>query len=171
LINQQEETRDKNFVLLSLGSNLGRREYNIRSAFQFLSESGIINEGHLSSMYETEPVGYTDQPWFINAVVSGYTILTAEQLLVVCKSLEYLMGRRFRQRWHEREIDIDILIYGSRIYSGRPLTVPHPRMHQRRFVMEPAAEVAPTAIHPELHRTMGELLKSCADNSVVRHYE
>jgi 2-amino-4-hydroxy-6-hydroxymethyldihydropteridine diphosphokinase len=159
----------KKFVLLSLGANLGNREDNITSAFDFLRESGILTDAHISSMYETEPVGYTDQPWFVNAVVSGNTTLSAEQLLIVCKSLEYLMGRRHRQRWHEREMDIDILIYGSRIFSSRPLTVPHPRMHERRFVMEPAAEVAPAAIHPRLHRTMHELLDSCTDNSVVIH--
>ncbi len=124
----------------------------------------------MSSFYETEPVGYSDQPWFLNAVVSGYTYLTAEHLLILCKSLEYMMGRRKRERWHEREIDIDILLYNDSVFSDLFLTIPHPQMLKRRFVLQPAAEIASNILHPSANLPLGQLLDNCEDTSVVRRY-
>ena len=155
-------------ILLGLGANLGDREQALRKAIMLLLERRAIYAPVLSSVYETEPVGYTDQPPFLNMVVAAGTLLLPEKLLAVCREVERAVGRVHREKWHEREIDIDILLYHNRILAQPHFSIPHPHMHERRFVLEPAAEVAPDMVHPVLRRTMARLLEQCADNSAVR---
>ena len=158
---------DKTFVLLSLGSNLGSRKKIIETALSVLVDAGIIFDTTLSSFYSTEPVGFSDQPEFINAAISAYTDMPFADLLCACKSVEYFLGRTIRKRWHEREIDIDLLLYGDTCFGSKKLTIPHPRMHERRFVLEPAAEIAATVVHPVLNKSIESLLEECTDNSGV----
>jgi 2-amino-4-hydroxy-6-hydroxymethyldihydropteridine diphosphokinase len=158
----------KTFVLLSLGANLGSKRESIENAVEYLKSGGIISEAKISSYYNTEPVGFKEQPDFLNIAVSGYTVLPLNDLIEACKSIEYYIGRHKRQLWHEREIDVDILLYGDRTVENPNITVPHPKMHQRRFVLLPASEIASEAIHPKLKRTVNQLLKDCKDYSEVR---
>lgn len=155
-------------VLLGLGANLGDREQALRRAITSLVERKAIFAPVLSSVYETEPVGYTDQPPFLNMVVAAGTLLLPDKLLAVCRETERALGRVERAQWHEREIDIDILLYHNKIMTTGSFSVPHPRMHERRFVLEPAAEVAAAVVHPVLRKTMAELLAQCGDTSEVR---
>lgn len=158
------------YVLLSLGSNVGDRYENINKAIEKLSQDGIIYNLKTSKFYETEPVGYKEQGWFLNCSVSGYTNLDSIELFKKCKEIEKELGRKKRARWHEREIDIDILLYSDLIFHSDLLTIPHPRMHERKFVLVPSAEIAPNAIHPLLHSTIKDLLEKCQDNSKVCFY-
>jgi 2-amino-4-hydroxy-6-hydroxymethyldihydropteridine diphosphokinase len=155
-------------VLLSLGSNMGDRIHFIENALQYLLYTGTVANACVSSYYETEPVGYLDQGWFLNIALSGETTLSSRDFIACCKYIETLVGRKPRQPWHEREIDIDVLLFGNSILSEEYLSIPHPRMHLRRFVLMPASEIAAHAIHPSLNLSIGELLNSCTDFSIVR---
>ena len=129
-------------VYLGLGSNVGSRGEQIDAALGFLVESGV----HIvrrSSFYETEPVGYTDQPWFLNAVVAVKTDLSPLKLLALCKEAERRGNRVHSIRFGPRTIDVDILLYKGQTYRDDTLQIPHPRMHERRFVLVPLAEIAP----------------------------
>jgi len=158
----------KTFILLSVGSNLGDRKANIQAAFELLQYSGIISEVKMSSFYETEPWGIKDQPWFINVAITGYTSLSLNYLIQLCKSIEYILGRKVRKKWQAREIDIDIIFYGDELFDGDKLVVPHSEMHKRKFVLQPASELAGTMIHPKFGKSIFELLVDCEDNSIVR---
>jgi 2-amino-4-hydroxy-6-hydroxymethyldihydropteridine diphosphokinase len=155
------------FVVLAIGSNLGKRQNHIIDAYNLMVNYGIIKSPRISSFYETEPTGIKNQPWFINAAISGMTNLSLNELMQTCKNIEYLIGRRKRKKWDKREIDIDILLYGDGLYETKNLTVPHKMMHERRFVLKPAAEIAGTAIHPKFRKTISQLLKDCNDMSEV----
>ena len=143
---------------LSLGSNVGDREANLRTAISKLGELGEVLA--VSSFYETEPVEFTDQPWFINCAAAVRTELTAQQFLAKIQQIEQQMGRRRIQPKGPRNIDLDILLFGDSIISTPELEVPHPAMHERRFVLEPLAEIAPDARHPVLKHSVGELLQA-----------
>ncbi len=155
-------------VLISLGSNDGNREENIENAIKLFSETDAIDDVFVSSYYETEPVGIAYQPWFLNVVISGKTSMPLMNLIQLCKSIEYAMGRKLGVRWGQRNIDLDILLYGNSLIDMEQLTVPHPRMHERKFVLVPAAEIAGEQIHPGFGLTIKELLDSCSDTSVVK---
>ncbi len=145
-------------VYLSLGSNLGERAVNLGSAIDQLHELGEVLA--VSSFYETEPMEVTNQPWFLNCAVVVKTDLMPRQFLSRILKIEEKMGRRRIRPKGPRLIDIDILLFGESVIHTPGLDVPHPAMHQRRFVLEPLAEIAPEVKHPVFKRTMRELLKA-----------
>jgi 2-amino-4-hydroxy-6-hydroxymethyldihydropteridine diphosphokinase len=140
---------------LSLGSNVGDREAHLRQALERLGEVGRVLT--VSSFYETEPVEFIEQPWFLNCVAAFETSETAPQLMTEILRIEEEMGRRRLQKKGPRSIDIDILLYDDAIEETRELTIPHPAMQERGFVLEPLAEIAPGVVHPVLKKTIREL--------------
>lgn len=154
-------------VILSLGSNVGDRFQYIRQAIDLLQEINAIDSIVISSYYFTEPYGVENQNWYINTAISGYTTLSETNLLNLCKSTEYFLGRKIRERWTEREIDIDILFYGNKITKNKILEIPHPGIHLRRFVLQPLVEIEPNFIHPVLLKSISNLLQNCKDNLQV----
>ena len=145
-------------VYLSLGSNLGDRQANLRNAMGRLLELGDVVE--VSSLYETEPVEVTGQPWFLNCAVAVKTELMPREFLAGILGFEKSMGRVRTQPKGPRVIDIDILLFGAQTISTPQLTVPHPAMAERRFVLEPLAEIAPDVVHPTLKKTARALMKA-----------
>jgi 2-amino-4-hydroxy-6-hydroxymethyldihydropteridine diphosphokinase len=156
----------RNIIYLSLGSNLGDRAGNLRVAIERLSRFGKIVA--VSSFYETEPIEVTNQPWFVNCAVVLETEQMPEALLRELLALEQSMGRRRTQKKGPRTIDIDILLFGDATIETADLSIPHPAMHQRRFVLEPLAEIAPEQRHPILKRSVRELLDALPQGAAVR---
>lgn len=155
---------------LSLGSNLGDRLAYLREAIEKIGASEEISLENVSPVYETEPVGPSSQGWFLNLVIEVRTSLDPASLLDTLSAVEDRMGRTRESKWGPRNIDIDILLYDDRIVSsGRP-TIPHPRMHKRRFVLVPLEQIASRLLHPVLKKSTRELLESCEDKSVVKLY-
>jgi 2-amino-4-hydroxy-6-hydroxymethyldihydropteridine diphosphokinase len=152
---------------LSLGSNIGDREQNLRRAAGLLA-CGELRILRRSSVYETEPRDLRNQPWFLNAVLEAETTLFPLQLLHRALKVEKEMGRRRTVSKGPRSIDIDILLYANFVISTAGLTVPHPRMEERRFVLDPLAELAPDLRHPISRKTMRELLAATAGQIVRR---
>jgi len=157
-------------VYLALGTNLGDREANLREALRRMRESGI-HIAKLSNLYETEPVDYFDQPWFLNAVLEAQTDLLAEQLLGTLRRIESEMKSKKPFPKGPRIIDLDILLYGNAAIHTPDLQVPHPRMLQRNFVLVPLAEIAPALRHPSWSASAAELLAHSPDKSIVRRLE
>lgn len=156
-------------IYLSLGSNIGDREANLRSAMAALAEAGVRVTCQ-SSIYETEPVDYLEQPWFLNCVVEGETELEAGALLRALHEIEIRMGSKKLIAKGPRLIDLDLLFYGQETIDTPELQVPHPRMHLRRFVLAPLAEIAPDSQHPSWDGTAADLLARSSDPSVVRRF-
>ena len=155
-------------VYLSLGSNLGNRAANIYGALRRLAANIQLDE--ISTLYETEPVGLADQPWFLNLVCRARTNLAPEALLTLAKTIEQDMGRKKTVRFGPRSIDIDILMYDDLVLSTPQLEIPHPRLHERGFVLIPLREVAPHLIHPVLQRSVSELQNRTSSAEEVRPY-
>jgi 2-amino-4-hydroxy-6-hydroxymethyldihydropteridine diphosphokinase len=151
---------------LSLGSNVGDRVAHLRDAIARLESIGRVVS--VSSFYATEPVEVTDQPWFLNGAVGLETALTAEQLMARLLQIEQEMGRRRIQKKGPRTIDIDILLFDDLILDSPDVTIPHPAMQKRRFVLEPLAEIAAEARHPGVKKTIRELLEELPAGAIVR---
>jgi|SRR5215471_8975893 len=179
-------------VYLALGSNLGDRAANLREAVERIRKL-VLELSRISSIYETEPVGFAKQEWFLNQVISAdisaFQFHNREEqitdqaisLLSKLQEIESEMGRERNITNGPRNIDIDLLLFGDSIIgysrdatrqalSTAKIVVPHPRMHERRFVLEPLCEIAPAVVHPVLNKTCEQMLASLADDSVVRLY-
>ena len=154
------------WAFLSLGSNLGEKAENLWRARKELTRRGLCIQ-KTSSLYRTEPVDYLDQDWFLNQGLQASTDLVPDQLLDCCLQVETNLGRERRIAKGPRLIDIDILLYDETIFKSAGLEIPHPRMHLRRFVLEPLAAIAPSAFHPSLKKTVSALLRDCQDPSLV----
>jgi 2-amino-4-hydroxy-6-hydroxymethyldihydropteridine diphosphokinase len=155
-------------VFLALGSNQGDRARNLTHARELLlSDFEIMIE---SSVYETPPWGYLDQPAFLNQVLMGKTLLTPHVLLDFLKRLERTLGRKETFRFGPRVIDIDILLYGNRLIRSNRLEVPHPRLHERAFVLVPLCEIAPDVMIPGIGQSVDVLLKGL-DTTGIQKYE
>jgi 2-amino-4-hydroxy-6-hydroxymethyldihydropteridine diphosphokinase len=148
---------------LSIGSNLGGRVENCLIAVAKLARAREVKVLTVSGVYETEPWGKTDQPDFINVAVELETDLAPRALLDVCTRIEAGMGRAPAEHWGPRVIDLDVLLYGDLVIRDADLVLPHPRMHERRFVLEPLAEIAPLARHPLFSKTASELLQDLGE--------
>ena len=151
---------------LGLGSNIGDRLENLRGALYRLNNVTENWVRKISPVYETIPVGGIQQPDYLNAAMEIETGLEAESLLNVCLSIEQEMGRIRRERLGPRIIDIDILLYGELILNTDQLTLPHPHMHERAFVLKPLADIAPDYVHPVLGQTVRGMLLQVGDPGI-----
>ncbi len=157
-------------VFLGLGSNVGDREANLAMARERLAARGF-RESAASALYETEPVGGPPQGAFLNQAIGGGEELAVRGLLEACLAIEHELGRVRRERNGPRTLDLDILMYGALVSDDPGLEVPHPRMQERRFVLVPLAEIAPSFRHPRLGLSVAELLARCPDTSRVARYQ
>ena len=165
------EPKMPNLAYLSLGSNVGDREVHLHEAISRLGRVGRI--ASVSSFYETEPVEFTDQAWFVNCVLVLETALPPGELMTSLLRIEQEMGRRRTREKGPRTIDLDILLFhdetaGATITDSTELTIPHPALHKRRFVLEPFAEIAPDVQHPAMKTTIRELLDDLPAGQAVR---
>lgn len=159
---------ESEIAYIGIGSNKGDRLgycQKAADAIRHFKDTAVIR---LSSFYETEPLEVSDQEWFINGVAAIRTALTPQALLSACQKVEQDLGRVRTVRYGPRTIDLDLLLYGERIVSTDRLTLPHPKLHLRRFVLVPMIEIAPKVVHPVLHQTMAELLETVKDDHQVR---
>jgi len=158
--------RNPTIVYLALGSNLGQRQKNLSRALRNIAtELDILK---YSSIYETPPWGVTEQPRFLNQVIQGTTVLPPHALLDFLKKIERKMGRVETVRFGPRVIDLDILLYGERLVNTPRLQIPHPRMHERAFVLVPLVEIEPTLVIPGQQQTITDLLRGLDQNGITR---
>jgi 2-amino-4-hydroxy-6-hydroxymethyldihydropteridine diphosphokinase len=156
-----------NDVFLLLGSNLGDRELLLRQAIEHI-EAGIGRVIKASAVYETQSWGKTDSPDYLNQVILLQTELPAQRVLEKILSIELLMGRVREEKWGSRTIDIDILFYNLDVINEPGLQIPHPELHNRRFTLEPLAEIAPLFVHPVLSKTILQLKSELKDNLLIK---
>jgi 2-amino-4-hydroxy-6-hydroxymethyldihydropteridine diphosphokinase len=158
-------------LFVGLGSNVGDRAGNLLLAVRGMMNAGL-NINRLSSIYETEPVDVIDQPSFLNMVAEARAPhFSPEQILARLLRIEYALGRRREISRGPRTIDMDLLLYGDEVCSTEFLVLPHPRLHMRRFVLTPLAELAPQLAHPTLHQTISKLLAATEDNAQVTRWK
>ena len=153
-------------AFISAGSNLGDRKANLEFALTSLAKGGTVSR--VSSYFETEPVGFSDQPWFLNIAVEMQTLLKPPELLSLCQDIETSCGRVRTFPNAPRTLDLDILLYGDAVINREDLIIPHPRLPERKFVLKPLAQIAPDIRHPVLKKSIQSLLEACPDVSVVR---
>jgi 2-amino-4-hydroxy-6-hydroxymethyldihydropteridine diphosphokinase len=156
-----------NVVYLGLGSNIGNREANIRQALDQL-QTDDLRLLRLSSLYETEPMGFHDQPWFLNQVAEFATKLSPLQLLKRIQDVEKTLGRKREIVNGPRTIDIDILLFGDVVMKTAELTIPHPRYRERRFVLEPLLDLNPALKDPETRQPIAAMLEAVREQAVRR---
>ena len=152
-------------VYLGVGSNLGDKQENIRKAIELLQEKCAVRA--VSSLYSTEPVGFADQDWFLNGAVKIETELAPADLRSFLRSIEERLGKKSIRKNGPRTIDLDILFYGSRTINEVDLTIPHPRLHERLFVLAPLGEICPDFVHPLLHKKIRDLKSGIRDEHQV----
>lgn len=157
-----------NKVYICLGSNMGNRKLNLQQALLEIEQVSQIED--YSSIYVTEPIGYSEQRFFLNIVVQLRTNKNPRELLDFLKGIEKDMGRKPGVRYGPRIIDIDILLYNDEIIDQDGLKIPHARMHKRAFVLRPLVEISPDVMHPVLKKTAAELLEELKDNKHVKIY-
>ena len=155
-------------VLIGIGSNLGSPQENCKKAISLLYELESINILKQSSLYQSEPIGKKNQPWFVNAAIEIQTTLNPESLLKTLLNIEQQMGRTRSEKWGPRIIDLDILDYEGRMINSKSLTLPHPEMLNRRFVLEPLSEISSSAIHPVKKKSIKSLLNELPPTPVVK---
>ncbi|WP_079524785.1 2-amino-4-hydroxy-6-hydroxymethyldihydropteridine diphosphokinase [Halobacillus hunanensis] len=151
---------------IALGSNISPRKQYLTEAIDMLGEHEKITLAKQSKVYQTAPVGYTDQNDFLNMVIEVETVLQPLQLLDYCQMIEQNLGRRRIIKWGPRTIDLDILLYNDENMKAKRLTIPHPHMHERAFVLVPLTEVNPEANLPTLRKTAKEVLQQLPDEDV-----
>jgi len=157
------------YAYIALGSNLGDRKSNLLSAVAEIGKLPASKVTDLSPFYETSPVGVTEQPQFINAVLRINTGLSPFDLLQSLQQMEIkLFNRRRMIRWGPRSIDLDLLLYGSKVIEDMTLVLPHPRLAERRFVLQPLCDIAPDLVHPVLGRKISELLTSLHSDEILK---
>lgn len=158
-------------IFLGLGANVGDKKANIQKAIELLKEK--VKDVIVAPIYETKPWGYEKQDNFLNTALKGNTFLSPSELFKFVKDIEKRVGRIKRFKWGPREIDIDILFYDKLIYKDDTLEIPHPRLHERDFVLKPLIDLDPNFVHPVLRKTIESLYKalSTKDSSIVRTIE
>ncbi|HWP47729.1 MAG TPA: 2-amino-4-hydroxy-6-hydroxymethyldihydropteridine diphosphokinase [Candidatus Limnocylindrales bacterium] len=156
---------------VGIGSNVGDKVRNCQEAIHQLQATPGIEVSKISSLYYTEPVGYAHQDWFINCVVEIKTSLPPREVFLRCKEIERGMGRTYLIKWGPRVIDLDLLFYNDLILREADLEIPHPRLHERGFVLIPLAELNPTWIHPIFKKTVLELRQELKDFHEVKPYQ
>ncbi|WP_420628121.1 2-amino-4-hydroxy-6-hydroxymethyldihydropteridine diphosphokinase [Candidatus Leptofilum sp.] len=155
-------------IYLGLGTNLGDRAANLQAAIEALAEAMVITA--VSPIYQTPPWGVTNQPDFLNLCLAAQTNLPPVDLLTFVKNLEIELGREPAERWGPRLIDIDLLFYANQIIETEQLTIPHPRLHERAFVLRPLADIAPEFVHPRLGSTIAQLA-TAVDGEGIRPFD
>lgn len=155
-------------AFIALGSNIGDRQNYLKRALDLLKKSGRILS--VAGIYESTPYGYQAQPPFLNSIVALETNLQPQNLLSKLKGIEAQLGRVDRGRWKAREIDLDIIFYDDLRMATSDLIIPHPDFQNRRFVLEPLADVAPDFISPIHQKTVTELLADCQDETEIKFF-
>ncbi|MFZ9718827.1 MAG: 2-amino-4-hydroxy-6-hydroxymethyldihydropteridine diphosphokinase [Chitinophagaceae bacterium] len=161
---------NQHLVYLLLGSNMGDRENMLQQAATALASENV-NIQRKSGLYETAAWGITDQPAFLNQVLEVTTLHNAETLMQVLLQIEAGLGRTRKERYGPRSIDIDILFFDDAIYHSANVTVPHPALQDRKFVLEPLCELAPDLVHPVYQQTVLTLLEQCNDKLPVKRIQ
>ncbi len=157
----------KHTVFIGIGSNIGDRARNLQQALDMLAELPQTSIANVSRIYHSEPLGLAEQEWFYNTAVELHTELAPDALLSHCQQIEALMGRPAEhRRWGPRVIDLDILLYDDRAYCSNNLTIPHPELPNRKFVLLPILDLA-NPVHPVSGKKMLELLETCPDRSYI----
>ena len=155
-------------VLIGIGSNLGSPQENCKKAISLLYELESISILKQSSLYQSEPIGKKNQPWFVNAAIEIQTTLSPESLLKTLLNIEQQMGRTRSEKWGPRVIDLDILDYEGKTINSKSLTLPHPEMLNRRFVLEPLSEISGSTTHPVEKNSIQNLLNELPPTPIVK---